>query len=466
MPTSPSSAPPFFRGVWIEPGHPEYELARGVFNQRVDARPQVVARCAGVSDVVAAIAHAREHRLRVDVRSTGTNLGGIKAGDEMVVDLSLMRGVQIDPEQRIARIQGGVSGGDLQIEATLHGLAGVTGGLSMTGIGLMLGGGIGHLASRAGYGADNILSVELVTASGEVVTASPSENPDLYWAVRGSTGNFGVVTTLEVRLHEVPPLVHAGTMSWSLDHLDGPVQALRDLSWGSDNCNLLPELDSASSDAPATLNLFICHSGAPDEALADLERLRAFGAPDDDSISAVPFRELTFMFDGMVGPSRATIDQQSVSELSDELIDALVEKIREPAGTGARFIELLTCRGAMARAPEFPSALREKAVGPTWMINPGCWWLDAAEDAGHLEWVEDVIQTTQKIAPGRCGQHPNTVSVTRDVDGVRRMYDDRFDRLQALKRQWDPDNMFRGNHNIPPSGDSSSTALANSTHFQ
>jgi len=460
-------APPFFRGVWMEPGHPEYEAGRGVFNQRVDARPKVIARCAGVSDVVAAVAHAREHRLRVDVRSTGTNLGGIKAGDEMVVDLSLMRGVQIDPEQRVARIQGGVSGGDLQIEATLHGLAGVTGGLSMTGVGLMLGGGIGHLASRAGYSADNILSVELVTASGQVVTASPEENPDLYWAVRGSTGNFGVVTTLEVRLHEVPPLVHAGTMSWSLDHLDGPVQALRDSSWGSDRSNLLPELDSASAEGPAALNLFICHSGAPEEALADLECLRSFGAPDEESISAVPFRELTFMFDGMVGPSRATIDQQSVSAISDELIDALVEKIREPAGTGARFIELLTSRGALGRAPEFPSALREKAVGPTWMINPGCWWLDAAEDAGHLQWVEDVVQTTRQIAPTRCGQHPNTVSVTHDLDGVRQMYGDRFDRLQALKTQWDPDNMFRGNHNIPPSDDPApASALANSAYFQ
>jgi FAD/FMN-containing dehydrogenase len=450
MVASASESPAFFRGAWIVPGQPEYEAARAVFNQRVDAQPVVIARCAGVADVVSAVAYARERGLRIDVRSTGTNLGGISAGGEMVIDLSLMRGVQILPEQRFARIQGGVSGGDLQIEATQHGLAAATGGLSLTGVGLMLGGGIGHLSSRAGYAADNILKVELVTATGEVVHASPNENPDLFWAVRGSTGNFGVVTSLEVRLHEIPPLVHAGIMSWPLDRLEGPVEALRGWSWCSDDCNLLPELDAATPDAPAALNIFICHSGSAEEARADLDRLRAFGAPDADTVSAVSFRELTFMFDDAFPPSRATINEQSVGALSDQLIHALVEKIQEPAGSGARFIELLTRRGALGRAPEHPSALRERAEDPTWMINPGCWWQNGSEDDNHAAWVADVIETVRRNAPIRPGSHPNTVGVTLDLDGVRRMYGDRFDRLRELKREWDPDNVFAGNHNVPP----------------
>src|SRR5882757_7838486 len=160
MATVVSSEPAFFRGEWIEPGHPDYDVVRKVYNQRVDPRPQVVARCAGVADVVAAVRHAREVGLRIDVRSTGYNLGGMAAGDEMVIDLSPMRGVQVLPECRIARIQGGVRGGDLQTEGAPHGLGAATGALSGTGVGLMLGGGVGHLAARAGYATDNILSLE------------------------------------------------------------------------------------------------------------------------------------------------------------------------------------------------------------------------------------------------------------------------------------------------------------------
>ncbi|GAB7008016.1 hypothetical protein JCM18899A_54950 [Nocardioides sp. AN3] len=209
---------------------------------------------------MSALAYARERGLRVDVRSTGTNLGGLGQGDGLVIDLSLMRGVQILPDRRVARIPCGVSGGVLQVEAGAHGLAAATGGLSLTGVGLMLGGGIGHLATRAGYAADNILSLELVTAAGEVVTASPDENPDLFWALRGSTGNFGVVTSLEVRLHAVPPVVHADTMCWSLDNLEGPLRALRKWDSASDHLNFLSELSSVSLEVAVG---WTCSSATP-----------------------------------------------------------------------------------------------------------------------------------------------------------------------------------------------------------
>jgi FAD/FMN-containing dehydrogenase len=439
--------------VWLVPGHPEYEAARPVYNQRVEPRPKVIARCAGVADVVSAIAYARESGLRVDVRSTGTNLGGLGQGGGLVIDLSLMRGVQILPEQRIARIQGGVRGGDLQIEAGRHVLAAATGALSLTGVGLMLGGGLGHLGSRAGYASDNILSVELVTASGEVVTASPEQNPDLFWAVRGSTGNFGVITALEVQLHEVPPLVYAGAMSWSLDNLAGPIRALRDWDWASDHLNIISEFESASQEGRGGLEMFVCHTGPADQARAEIDLLRSFGTPDEDTVTAMPFLDLTFMYDDAYPVMRTVIDEQPVGALTDALVAALAAKIREPAGTGARTIEVLARRGALGRAPAFPSALRETAEKPTWMIVPAIWWQDEAEDAGHLRWVEEVMAITRRIGPVRAGQHPNTVGVALDLGGLRNMYGDRLGRLRELKRRWDPDNVFAGNHNIPPAQD-------------
>jgi FAD/FMN-containing dehydrogenase len=444
----------FFRGVWIEPGHPDYDAARWVFNQRVDARPQVIARCAGVADVVAALAYARERGLGIDVRSTGYNLGGLSAGNGMVIDLSLMRGIRILPKQRIARIQGGVRGGDLQIEAARHGLGGVTGALAGTGVGLMLGGGIGFLAARAGYATDNILAVELVTAAGDVVTATPDENPDLFWAVRGSTGNFGVVTALEVRLHEVPPLCQLGSLSWSLDNLAAPFEALRtSFDWASDDCTLIAQLDVTSLEGRGGLDIFMCHSGPADEARAHLERLRSFGAPDAEDVSVVPFRDLHFLFTDFYPPSRTISHEQPVTALSDDLLDAFATRIREPAGSGTRNIEINPRLGAFGRAPEFPSALREAAEEPTWMTTPIVWWDDASEDESHVQWTEDVFEDIWRIGPAVDRAAPNTVAVPLDLDGVARLYGDRFERLRELKRQWDPDNVFAGNHNIPPASD-------------
>lgn len=446
-----SSGPAFFRGVWIEPGHAEYDAARGVFNQRVDARPKVIARCAGVADVVSAVKNAREQGLGIDVRSTGYNLGGLTSGNGMVIDLSLMRGIQVIPEQRIARIQGGVRGGDLQIEAGLHGLGAATGALAGTGVGLILGGGVGHLAARAGYASDNVISVEVVTAAGEVVTASAEENPDLFWAVRGAPGSFGVVTALEVRLHEVPPVVHVGVMSWSLDNLGAAIEALRtSWDWASDDVNFLTELGVASLDGRGGLDMFVCHSGSPQQAREDFERLRSFGAPDVEEVIATPYRDLHFLLDDEYPPTRTTINEQPVSDLGDELVDALVSRIRQPAGRGRRFIEVIPRRGALGRAPEFPSALRETAEDPTWMLVAGCWWDDESEDDMHEQWTEDVISTIRQIGPAVDSARPNTVGVTLDLDGVGRLYGDRFQRLRDLKRQWDPDNLFAGKYDIPP----------------
>jgi FAD/FMN-containing dehydrogenase len=454
MKTAVLNRPRFFRGSWTEPDQAGYEEARGVFNQRVDPRPKVIARCAGVADVVAAVRFARDADLRVDVRSTGYNLGGLGAGGEMVVDLSTMRGVQVLPEQRIARIQGGVRGGDLQTEAAPHGLGAATGALSGTGVGLMLGGGVGHLAARAGYATDNILSVEQVTADGNVVTATPDENPDLFWAARGSTGNFGVVTALEVRLHEVPPLVHLAAMSWSLDNLAGPMEALRSAwDWASDDCNLIAEMGVTALEGRGGLDVFITHVGPENAARADIERLRSSGAPDHEEVSVMPFRDVHFALDDFYPPCRTAMDEQPVTALGDELLEAFVARVRETAGGGRRGIEMFPRLGALQRAPELPSALRETGEEPTWMVVPGCWWDDASEDESHLTWIDAVNEDIRRIGPVADRARPNTVTRPLDLEGLRWLYADRLPRLRELKRRWDPDNVFRGSHNIPPATD-------------
>ena len=439
-----------FCGDWIEAGHPAYGSARLQFNRRAGASPAVIARCLGVADVVAAVAHARERELPIEARSGGLALGAPSVDGGMLVDLGLMRGVHVRPDRRIARIQGGTRGGDLQVEAGRHGLAGATGALSGAGVGLMLGAGIGHLSPRVGYATDNILSMEVVTATGDVVVASPDVNPDLFWAMRGSQGNFGIVTALEVQLHEVPPLVRAGALSWSLEHLDGAIDALRKSWQWSDRLSLIPFIGGTSFDGRGGLEVLVCHTGTPAEAEADIERLLTIAPPDEQSITSVPFADLHFQYDDWWTPMRGVTIQQPVTELRDDLVEALVASIRQPAGGGARLVEMIPLRGGLGRAPTFPSALREAAEEPTWSLITGCWWEDPSEDTQHQDWVRDVVATIQQIGPAPEHRDPSTVGVPLDADGVARMYGDRFDRLREVKRRWDPGNLFSGIHPVPP----------------
>ncbi|GAA1395081.1 FAD-binding oxidoreductase [Pseudonocardia kongjuensis] len=442
--------PQFFRGDWLVPGSPGYDDARPVFNLRADARPEVIARCAGVSDVVAALRYAHERGIPIDVRCTGVTFGSLTAGTGVVIDLSPMRAVEILPGERIARVQGGIRGVDLQIEAAVHGLAATTGIVSRTGTGAWLAGGISHLTPSAGFACDNILAVEIVTAAGSVVRASPEENPDLFWAVRGTTGNFGVVTALEVRLHDMPPIVHAGTMSWSYDRLDAPIRALRDRGGASDDLAVLALLGTAANGGRGGLDLIVCHSGSPEDAKSDLDRLRAAGTPDEETVCALPFLELCTMFDDGYPPMRAAMDEQSVGELTDELVAALVEKVREPATGAARSFELVPRYGAMCAAPPHPGAWRESAVAPSFGVGPTAFWEDPAADAANVRWVADAIGTVRQVGTVAGDDHPGSVGTARDLDGLRGLYGDRLDRLRTLKRAWDPGNVFTGSHNIPP----------------
>lgn len=445
-----STVPAAFRGEWLEPGVPGYDEQRSrIYNTRFDPHPRLIARCLGNADVVVALAHARDHELGVTVRCAGLSLWDASAGDgDLVIDLSLMRGVRVDAHERTAWIQGGARGGDVQAEAELHGLGGVTGLLSDTGVGLMLSGGTTYLSRRVGYASDNVLAVELVTAAGEVVTASPEENAELFWAVRGTTGNFGVVTALKIALHEVPPLVLGGTLGWTGDNVRRALKAYEQASdWASDDFFLLGFLH------PGGFDTWICHSGPAEVAEAEVQKLIDAVPPDLDERMRISFRDITFLHDAEFPPQRLVFCEETVTHLDDRLIDLALEALAEPlppGSTGARDIEILCRARGFSRAPEHPNAIHDGEIPPCWSLACGAWFTDPAEDEVHKTWLDKLIcdigatgLTTGNLQPGYTGDWP-------DQDRVARIYGKNYERLRELKTTWDPDNVFRANVNIRP----------------
>lgn len=441
--------PKFFRGEWLVPADAGYDEARlRIFNTRRDPHPPVVARCLGNADVIAALAHAREQRYDVAVRCTGWNFEGWASTDGLTIDLSLMRGIRIDPVAQTACIQGGVKGGDLQIEAARYNLAAPSGIFSGTGVGVMLGGGVGHLSRRIGYHADNILAVELVTAAGEVVVASPEENPDLFWAVRGTQGNFGVVTGLTVQLHQVPDLVLAGEISWEGARFREVFRTLTDAAeWASDDLNVIASFERGRS------SIRVCHSGPSEVATAELARLMEIGAPDTNTVAPTSFRDLTFALDDEYGPMRVALDHEiQTTALTDEIAEAIETLLQEPSvgnGDGMRIIEAMPCFRGMSRAPRHPNAIHDGLVPPHWAMYPiAAWWGDASEDGAYEKWVFESVSTLRSAAD-RSGVRTQSFGL-QAVGSPEACYGDSLPRLRELKRTWDPQNVFRANLNIDP----------------
>ncbi len=398
--------------------------------------------------MVAAIAHARERELEITVRSTGFSLAGASFGEGMIIDLSPMRSVRVDPELRTAWVGGGTTGGDLQTEVARYDLAGVTGLLPSSGIGLTLGGGYSHLLRRVGYASDNVLEVELVTADGRVVNASPEENPDLFWAVRGTSGSFGVVTSLKVQLHPVPPVVLAGSLVYGPDKRKQAIRAIEDaLDWSSEDLGLVGLL------GPGHVEVFTCHSGPPEVAKSELERFKAEVEPDEDSLSEISFRDLTFLMKDDFPPQRSVVEQEPVSALDDALLDALIAVVDEPLPEGSeavRHIEFPPRAGALNRPASNPNAIHDGAMSRDWGLAPLALWSDAAEDAAHIGWVEKALGIIQEKGLTADTFEPSYLGSDPAPDRMERMYRGRFDRLRRLKREWDPDNLFHSNVDIPP----------------
>ena len=446
-----------FRGALIRPDDRNYDAVRAVWNGMIDKRPALIARCTGVADVIEAVAYAREQDLPVAVRGGGHNVAGNAVCDDgIVIDLSPMKGVRVDPATRTARAQGGLLWGELDRETQAFGLA-TTGGIqSTTGVaGFTLGGGIGWLSRRYGHTCDNLLGVDVVTADGGVLTANESENDELFFALRGGGGNFGIATSFEYRLHPLRSVV--GGMVWhGLERARDVLSFFRD--WTRD----LPDELSAilffitaprAAHVPeplrgqAVVTVGVCCTGSPDEAEPVLAPLREHGPPQIDLVRPMSYVELQRQLDAANPAGHQNYwKAEYLAELSDDAIAAIAEHgARRPEGLSK--VLLTRLGGAAARVPEDAAAFSHR--GAPYIININGMSPDPAERDRLVSWTRDFWTAMQPFSFG--GVYVNFLGEEGE-DRVRAAYgDDKFDRLAALKREYDPENFFRLNQNIKPS---------------
>jgi FAD/FMN-containing dehydrogenase len=447
-----------FRGDLLLPTSAGYDAARRIWNGAIDRHPACIARCRGVADVVAAVRFARERDLLVAVRSGGHGVAGHAVCDEgLVIDLSLMKGIRVDARARTARAQAGVLWGELDRETQLHGLATVGGIVTHTGIaGLTLGGGIGWLMRKYGATVDNLISVDLVSADGDLVTASETVNADLFWGVRGGGGNFGIVTSFEYRLHPVGPTVLAGPIFHPLREAPEVLRFYREFAATAPdelttifNLRVAPPLPFLPKDVHGKPIVMVgaCYAGSPEEGADVVRPLKEFGHPIVDLLEPKPYLTLQSMFDASV-PHGWHYYWKSVElpPLTDGAIDTLVEHAAALTSTKSYCI-VFQLGGALSRVGPAQTAYRQRDAAHNVNIN-AVWTEDDPEPERHIAWARDFFDAMQPHASGRV--YVNFLG-DEGQDRVRAAYGEQtYERLSQLKRIHDRTNFFRHNQNIRP----------------
>jgi FAD/FMN-containing dehydrogenase len=448
-----------FRGALLRPSEEGYDEARRVWNGAIDRHPALIARCAGADDVVEAMRFARERELPVTVRGGGHAVAGHAVCDGgLMIDLSLMKAVEVDPEARTARAAGGLLWRELDAATQQHGLATTGGIISHTGIGgLTLGGGFGHLMRRHGLTVDNLLAVELVTADGECLRVDAASEPELFWGLRGGGGNFGVATAFEYRLHPVGPLVLGGPMFWGLDDAPAVLRVLRELAPAAPD-----ELGISISIMPAppmpflapeqfgkpVIGLVLAWMGdfaAGERAIAPL---REVGRPLADVVRPVPYLALQSMLDGGAPHGRHYYwKAHRLPALSDATIDVFCERASAFTSPFAQ-INGWAVGGAVSRVDPGATAVGERETGFELSFAVG-WPPSDPDGERHRAWSR---AGSEALRGESAGIYANFISDEGSA-GVEAAYGARLARLTAVKDRYDPDNVFRHNANIPPSGE-------------
>ena len=446
------------RGPLLRPGDPGYDDARTIWNAMIDRRPALVVRCLGVADVVAAVAFAREHDLPLTIKGGGHNNAGLAVADGAVtLDLSLMRGVRVDPGARLAWAQAGCLLGDVDRETQLHGLAAPLGFVSATGIaGLTLGGGFGYLTRRCGWTCDNVVSFDVVTADGRVVRASETEHPDLFWALRGGGGNFGVVTGFTYRLAEVGPVIVGGAIAWPAAEAPRVLEAFRALAeQAPPELAVVAGLRKAPPAPwlPQTIHgqdivvLFVCHTGA----VADGERLVApikqLGKPVGDIVQRRPYVTQQSLIDA-TQPKGRRYDWKSeyLPGHEAEVLEAAVAHAgRMPSLHSA--VLFFPLDGALNREPADHSPAGNRDARSIFNIAGS--WERPEDDEPNIAWARAAWEDLRRFSTG--GTYVNFLTEEGTGDRVHAAYGGHYERLARVKAAWDPTNLFRQNKNIPPS---------------
>ncbi len=437
------------RGPLICPGDAVYDETRKVWNGMIDRRPALIARCAGLADVVAAVRFARSHELLLSVRGGGHNAPGVAVCEGgLMIDLAGMRGVRVDPAQRTARAEGGATWSDFDRETQAFGLATSGGAISNTGIGgLTLGGGLGWLAGKYGLVCDNLLSVDLVTADGTVLVTSATENADLFWGLRGGGGNFGVVTSFEYQLHPVGPVL-AGPVLYPFAKAKEVLALYRDFAASiPDEVNTMGAL-LTSPDGNPVAAIAVCYNGSHEAGEKLLREIRAFGPPLADEIAPKPYCKIQTLFDeAFIRGRRYYFKSNFTRQISDEAIDTLVEHFRAaPSPMSMVYFQQLGKAanrvGATATAFSHRDALCEWGCDAV--------WLDPGADGVNIRWARELAEAMRPFTTGSDYVNHIGLETEEGADRIKAAYGANYERLVALKNKYDPTNLFRHNQNIKP----------------
>ena len=436
------------RGPLIQRGDPDYDAARTVWNARIDRRPVLIARCAGAADVIAAVTFARAHGLLLSIKGGGHNVAGTAVGDDgLMLDLSSMKGLRIDPVRRTARAEPGLTWGEVDAEAQAFGLATIGVDVSTVGIaGLTLGGGFGWLVRSYGLACDTLLAVDIVTADGRHLTSSATEHPELFWGVRGGGGNFGVVTSFEFQLHPVGQLL-AGVVLYPLTMATEVLTFYREVTRTAPDALTVWAILLTAADGSQMIALFVCYNGAGAAAEQAVQPLRDFGPPLADHLGPMSYRQVQTMFDAAFPAGRQSSWKSSyLGEISDEAIATMVARFASvPSPHSAVLLEHLG--GAVSRVGQAKTAFYDREAPYSFLIVSV--WPDPTQSEQNVQWTDAFWQAMQAFASG--GVYVNYLG-EEGPDRVQAAYGANYDRLVALKTTYDPTNLFRMNQNIPPMG--------------
>jgi FAD/FMN-containing dehydrogenase len=439
------------RGPVLTPGTPGYDDARVIWNAMIDRRPSAIARCMGAADVIAALQFSRENQLPITIRGGGHNVSGnCLADDALMIDLSLMKSIRIDPGARLAQVEPGVLWGEFDQEAQSFGLATVGGTVATTGVaGLTLGGGFGWLTDKHGMTVDNLVSADVVTADGELIYASADENSDLFWGLRGAGANLGIVTSFQYRLHPVGPEILGGMTLYPVDQARDTLRFYREFL--ADKPDELTSYAAilTTPEGAQVIAIAVCYSGDLAEGQRAVQPIRDFGQPIVDLIRPMPYREQQALITMACPYGRQNYWKSGLSRtLTDDAIDVIAEYAPQTPSPFTVFV-LAGNSGAAGRVTPSETAYFHRNAPFNAMILSQ--WQDPSETERTIGWTRTFFDALQPHLSG--GVYVNDLNDPRD-EGERRVreaYGDNYDVLVALKTKFDPCNIFRANQNIPPS---------------
>ena len=444
------------RGDLIRPEDDRYGAARAVFNAIVDRRPALIVRCTGVADVMRGVEFARSRDLPLSIRGGGHSVAGKAVCDGgLMLDLSPMKGIRVDPAQRTAEAQAGLTLGEFDHETQAFGLATTLGVVSVTGIaGLTLGGGLGWLNGRHGLACDNLISADVVTADGRLLRATEEENEDLFWGIRGGGGNFGVVTSFQYRLHPVSTVL-AGGLSYPLSKAHEVLRYYHEFASGCpDGLSTTASL-GVSPEGEGTISVSVCYCGPLEEGERVLRPLREFGSPLADNIEPMAYTTLQSAPDAGFPPGRRHYWKSSyIKELSEEAMEVMAEYVSE-IPSRATGVGLQQMHGAASRVDPTATAFPHRDEHYDFLILSQ--WADPAESEKNVEWTRSLFEAMEPFFEE--GVYVNNLG-DEGEDRVMAAYGANYGRLLALKGKYDPTNLFRLNQNIAPPTEAASSPVS------